>query len=150
MPTKREPRELSEFFKFTTIGQVVAGKIEKFGRAGQYDTQYMILEPACIRETEDGNPRKFGGVAIGLSADLLAKINPRSDSGTYISIQFTGREPSGKGKPRKIFEVLELREDEYTRLEKRASGEYANNVYRSDRDSDELSDADEDGDGLPF
>ena len=147
MPMKREARQLSEFFKFKSVGQIVVGQVDKFGSAGQYDTQFMILSPVCIRVSKDGTPQKFGSVALGLSADLLSKINPRKDLGSYLSIEFTGREPSKKGKPKKVFEVMELTGDEFSKLEKRAMGDYEGNAYRSDRDDDTNGD---DEDDLPF
>lgn len=150
MATKREARPLAEFFKFRSIGQVVAGKVDTFGKSGQFDTQYMTLVPAIIRESKDGTPRLFGSIAVGLSADLLAKINPRTDTGVYLAIEFTGREPSKKGSPKKVFEVSELSEAEFSRLESRANKETAGNAYRSDVHDDVPPNDLEGDDDLPF
>lgn len=149
MATKREARPLAEFFKFRAIGQVVAGKVDTFGKSGQFDTQYMTLVPAIIRESKDGTPRLFGSIAVGLSADLLAKINPRTDTGVYLAIEFTGREPSKKGSPKKVFDVSELTEAEFTRLETRADRTTSGNAYRSDVHDDIPNDLEGDDD-LPF
>lgn len=146
MPVKREARELSEFFKFKEIGQIVVGQASKFGVTGQFGTQYMVLEPALLRAAKDAKPAKFGSLAIGLSADLLAKINPRTDEGVYLSIEFVGREPSKKGSPKKMFDVSELTEDEFTRLENRASGDYLA-AYRAPEVDPSSGDDDDD---LPF
>lgn len=150
MPMKREAQPLSEFFKFRNVGQIVAGQVDKFGTAGEFNTQYMILSPVCIRESKDAKPQKFGSVAVGLSADLIAKINPRKDLGVYLSIEFTGREPSKKGQPKKVFEVQELTEDEFTKLEKKSMGEFAGNAYRNDRDDSDSDLPADDDDDLPF
>ena len=146
MPVKREARELSEFFKFKQPGQIVVGVADKFGTTGQFNTQYVVFEPALLRGDTNGTPTKYGSLAIGLSADLLAKINPRTDVGMYLSIEFTGREPSKKGAPKKVFEVLELSKEEFERMEKRASGDYAR-AYRAEVPA---NGTDDDDDDLPF
>lgn len=146
MATKREARQLSEFFKFREVGQIVAGVADKFGQSGKFDTQYVVFEPALLRASKDATPTKYGSLAIGLSADLLAKVSPRNDVGRYLSIEFTGYEPSPKGQPKKIFEVLELTGEEFGRLEKRASGDYSH-AFRVDAPTNGNTDDDDD---LPF
>jgi hypothetical protein len=148
MPMKRDAQPMSEFFKFRTVGQVVVGQIDKFGTSGVYDTQFMVLAPAIIRADPNAQPKKFGSVAVGLSADLLSKINPRKDLGVYISVEFTGTEPSRKGKPKRIFSVSEYSNLEFNKLENRATEEFAGNAYQRDRD-DDAPPADDDDD-LPF
>jgi hypothetical protein len=146
MPVKREARELSEFFKFKQPGQIVVGVADKFGVTGQFQTQYVVFEPALLRGDANGTPTKYGSLAVGLSADLLAKISPRNDVGRYLSVQFTGHEPSKKGAPKKVFEVLELTKEEFEKMEKRASGDYSR-AYRSESNGDSTGDDDDD---LPF
>jgi hypothetical protein len=148
MPMKREAQPLSEFFKFRSRGEMVVGQIDKFGSSGQFDTQFMVLAPAIIRSDSGAQPKKFGSVAVGLSADLLSKINPRKDAGIYISIEFTGTEPNKKGSPKRIFDVNEYSESEFAKLESRANREFAGNAYQRDRD--DSSAANDDDDDLPF
>jgi len=150
MGTKREERELSEFLKFKKPGQLVVGQVDKFGKAGDFDTQYMVMAPVIIRDEPGGDGRLFGSVAIGLSAGLISKINPRKDTGTYLKIEFTGTVASGKGSPKKVFDVEELSEAEFAKLENRARKDMVGHGYKSDRDEPEFDpDADEDDD-LPF
>lgn len=150
MPTKREAQPMSEFFKFHSPGQAVAGQIDKFGHSGQFDTDFMVLAPAIIKQDRGSTPKLYGSVAVGLSADLLSKINQQKDTGIYVSVEFTHTEPSKKGSPKRIFEVNELSESEFTKLESRATREFSGNAYKKERDDSVPPNALEDDDDLPF
>jgi len=112
----------------------------------------MVLSPVLIRQSAEGTPQKFGSVAIGLSADLISKVNMRRDVGRYISVEFVMLEPTDKGADKKIFEVNELNMLEFSKLESRATGEYQGNAYKATRDAieDESEALRDDDDDLPF
>lgn len=154
MATERVAKELAEFFKFRQIGQVVIGYVDAEGVSGQYGTRYIVMEPVLIRVTPEAAPQQFGSVALGLSADLLSKINPKKDIGRCLSIEYVKDEPSPKGNPKRIFKVLELTAQEFTALGNRSVPDNMRNVYRSDRD--EIAEMGGDGkvndddDDLPF
>jgi hypothetical protein len=132
MAQERESREMAEFFKFTKVGQSIVGWIETFGQGGQYGTKYALFEPVLIRENESAPLRRFGSVAIGLSADLLSKLNINRDAQKYFGIKYIDNQPSGKGSPKKVFRVMQLEEREYLKLQEQASVEFEGVPYKAE------------------
>jgi hypothetical protein len=148
MPTERKARDLSEFFKFTAFGQIVVGQVDKFfGPSGQYNTMSVVLVPALIRTNKGAQPKKYGSIALGLSGDLMAKLDMKADVHRYLSIEYVRKEPSKKGNDTKIFDVQELSEEEFSRMEAKASKEFESAAYKAPRVSDGIASEDDD---LPF
>ena len=141
MAQERASREMAEFFKFSHIGQSVVGFVETFGAGGQYNTKYALFEPVLIRESDSGPLRRFGSVAIGLSADLLSKLNVNRDAQQYFGIKYIDNEPTGKGSPKKIFRVMKLEEREFLRLAEQANADFEHVPYKAEELPGDATDA---------
>ena len=103
----------SEFVKFTTIGQAVAGLVTDFR---ENDNGPLIeISPVIQRAGRGKEWQRFGSVAVGLGTDLARKIS-RNDVGSLLLIEFKDKEPTTKGSDLKIFRVLELERDELAKL----------------------------------
>lgn len=114
MATERNSKTMAEFFKFTQIGQAVAGLITSFKTSE--NGPFALFEPVLIRDNPDEPPKRYAGVAVGLSTDLKIKLDMQQDVKKFFSIEFAEKEPTSKGSDRKIFRVLELTRDEMKAL----------------------------------
>lgn len=119
MGTERESRnDLAEFVKITTIGQSVAGQVKSFGVND--NGALVVMEPVLLRDGHDGKWQRYGTVAVGLSADLAAKVDEKKDVGKFLQFTFARTEPTKFGNNKKIFLVAELSLDEIREIAKEA------------------------------
>jgi hypothetical protein len=149
MATQRTAAPMSAFFKFTKIGQKIAGRIHQYRTNDQGG--FVILRPAILRDSRSDTFHAYESAAVGLATDLKLKITQR-DEGKYISVEWTDQEPTKKGSPRKIFDVLELSGDEMKTLAAGADMSHRTELYRG-RDGDANAAGDQtipDDDDLPF
>lgn len=149
MAMERKAKPMGNFFKFTEIGQMACGKVRAFRSSENGD--FVILEPAIIRPSKDGKLACYATAPIGLSTDMLQKVDARSDVGKLLLFKFVGKEPTKKGSPLKVFEVLDLEQHEYDQLLNR-SEDHSSEPYmtapRNDATGDDpLADSQDD---LPF
>ena len=153
MAQERQAGPMSSFFKFTEIGQVAAGFVKRHFSGDNGDA--FVLAPAVLRETATGQPKTYHGAAVGLSTDMLRKVDTRADVGKFLSLQFIGTEPSKKGSPTKLFKVLELTAGEFDMMAARST--VVNDTYqppaRNARPVDSIAEDGgelEEDDSLPF
>ena len=122
MPKEREEREgarmLPEFVKITTVGQTVAGRVKKFG--DNDNGHFAVMEPVYLRDKVGGSWDKFGTAAVGLSTDILRKLDVQKDGGKFFLFQFVDTEATTRGGIKKKFKVYELDAAESSALDKKA------------------------------
>lgn len=97
---------LAAFYKFTTVGQSVAGLVSKTGHNDNGD--FIVLAPALFRHERTAAFERSDELAVGLTTDLGMKIDPRNDKGRFLLIEFDDTEPTKRGQPKKLFRVVEL------------------------------------------
>lgn len=114
MPKEREAPQMGSFFKFTELGQSVAGKIAKYA-VHDKNGPFVTIAPCIIWPSRSGQPQQFATCAIGLSMDLRMKIHA-DDVGKFMSMSFREKEPTAKGSPLKRFRVEELTQAEMVEL----------------------------------
>ena len=158
MATERVAPPLSGFFKFSKVGQSVAGHIDSVRTVNtqQGTSTFMVLRPVLIHDGNKatGSPlyERYWSCAIGLSADLRAKITER-DAGLYVRITYDRQEPTKKGNPKRVFLVEIMEGHEMRALNDKAGKEHAATPYFPEttgtRGESEHS-GDEDEDDLPF
>lgn len=159
MAERREAGELAEFFKFTTIGQAVVGRIKKFGNHPR-NGPFVVFEPVLIRSNPKEEPVRYAGVAVGLSTDLQYKLlSPERaraegknghDEGKFVSVLFERTEPSKfENNPKKVFDVLILSREEMIALSQ--GKENMGTMYKKPAESVSVSSMGHvDDDDLPF
>lgn len=151
MAKERTVRPMSGFFKFTTIGQSVAGKIEKYNPGGE-NGPFVVIAPALV--ATGGKVHQWASVAVGLSTDLRLKVSP-SDEGSFMGFRFKETEPTTKGSKKKIFSVVEYDSAEIRELAATADKTHRNDPYK-DENAPAASNAagthgaEDDEDDLPF
>lgn len=114
MPKEREATPMGSFFKFTELGQSVAGKIAKYA-VHDKNGPFVTISPVIIWPSRSGQPQQFSTCAVGLSVDLRMKIH-ENDVGKFLSMSFREKEPTTKGSPLKKFRVEELTTEEMVEL----------------------------------
>lgn len=101
MATQRNAAALAEFAKLNEIGAAIFGQITKYGTNNS--GPFVIFSPAGYRERASDKFERFQEVALGLSTDLLAKIQA-ADVGAILFIVLVATKPTQKS-PMKIFNV---------------------------------------------
>lgn len=151
MATERTVAPMASFFKFTKLGQAVAGKIEKYAHNEQGG--FIVLRPALVRDDRGEVFQGFDGAAVGLATDIRLKIQA-TDVNKFVRIEFVDKEPTAKGSPRKIFRVELLERAELVEIAKHADMTNRDKQYagRGGANADDTSsEASEDDDlDLPF
>ncbi len=153
MARTREAAPMAGFFKFTKVGQSVAGHVHDYRTVPTSDgkSTFITLRPVLINDQikrEDGIKfRRFESCAIGLSTDLRLKITEK-DKGAFLRITFSDKEASRKGNPRKIFIVEELEPSEMRAIDETADKSAQTEPYYAT--SDEKKTDDDNDDELPF
>lgn len=158
MATERVAPPLSGFFKFSKVGQSIAGHVDSVRTVNtqQGTSTFIVLRPVLIHDGHkaNGSPlyERYESCAIGLSADLRAKITER-DAGLYLRITYDRQEPTKKGNPKRVFLVEILEGHEMRALNDKAGKEHAATPYFPDSagnrsESDDTGDDNEDD--LPF
>lgn len=145
MPIERNAPKLAEFYKFTRVGQAVAGRITKIKHND--NGPIATVSPVLIRRSRNAKWERFAEVAIGLSTDARVKVDMARDTGKFMLFEFDSTEPTSKGSPRKIFRVAELSRDEMMAYaESATAGESINEPADSEQASSPLAEDDD----LPF
>jgi hypothetical protein len=103
---ERKSAPLSDFYKFTVIGQCAVGRVDKFIPASGDMSSIIVLSPVLLTK-DGGGLEQWERAAIGLSTDLSQKITAR-DLGKDLMLSFRDTEPTTKGSKKKIFGVFEL------------------------------------------
>lgn len=150
MATERTVAPMASFFKFTKIGQSIAGLISKYATNEQGG--FIVLRPALIREDRASAYCGYDGAAVGLATDIRLKITDK-DTNKYVRIEFVDKEPTKKGSPRKIFRVELLERAELIALARDADMSNRDKQYagRAGGHDDEMAnEAAEEQDDLPF
>ena len=142
MPKQRESAGLLEFHKMATVGERVLGKVTRHDV--NENGAFITLEPVLIRHAM-GDVERFGGIALGLTADLKGKVSAK-DVGKLLVIGLVGRKESKKGQPTKLFSVYEVEAGDDARAVI-ANGELFKPVVPKSDDAGALGDDDDD---LPF
>ena len=150
MAQERKAKPMGAFFKFTEIGQSVAGKIAEFKNGA--DNVFMIIDSPVLRSSKKEKPVQYLTAAVGLATDIATKIDRRKDAGKYFYIEYNDTEPTTKGSPKKLFKVLEITPQEFHSLEqmseRRTSDPYTTHNTAIDDDKPEVTDNAQDD--LPF
>lgn len=108
MPKQRQSEGLLEFVKLTRVGDRVLGRMTKHDVND--NGSFITLEPVLVKHAGK-DAERFGGVALGLTADLRSKVTAR-DENKWLLIGLVGFKASGKGDPTKLFAVYECEADE--------------------------------------
>lgn len=143
---------MSGFFKFTQIGQAVAGRITRFAQGDSDKGPFIALSPVMVSNERGAVMQQWESCAVGLSTDLALKISER-DVGSLVTITFKDKEPTTKGSPRKIFTVMELSVDEMRELAATTDKSHRSEPYpnRADEKTPAANNtAGADDDDLPF
>jgi hypothetical protein len=153
MPQEREAAPMGAFFKFTELGQSIAGRIAKYGNHEQ-NGPFVTLAPVLVWPSRGGKPMRYLTAAVGLSTDLKLKVRAE-DVGTFMSFTFRDTEPTTKGAALKRFKVLTLTGEEMRELAADADPRYKDEPYRAPQKaagviSTPAGTEDAEDDGLPF
>lgn len=156
MATERERRKMSSFFKFSEIGDTIAGQIKEF-RQSQYGT-FFVLSPVFVKRGRNGTVERYQSAACKLASDMLSQIDADKDKGAAVSITYYDSEPTSKGSPKKLFRVLDLDQADINKLSKAADNTHRDDPYiapdakqsATSFDDDKSEIADDDDDDLPF
>lgn len=114
MATEREahPTAKSSFIKFNHTGQRIAGKLFKFGTSDNGD--FVVIKELHIKDWQPDAPwQLLDSAAVGLLADIGAKLESQKDVGKYFYIQYVDNEATKRGSMKKLFRVLELTMQEF-------------------------------------
>ena len=160
MARERTVAPMSGFFKFTKIGQSVAGMIRdhRTVRTSDGESTFIVMRPVLIHDgsKKSGSPlyERYESAAIGLSTDLKLKIKA-NDVGGIVRITFTDTEASRKGNPRKIFLVEDLDNAEIRALNETAGHDNDATPYfppeeKKSEPGSPLDETGDDDDDLPF
>lgn len=147
MPQERTTAPLGSFYKFTKIGQKVAGIIKRYG-TGE-NGPFVNMEPVLIRDGKGEQFQAFLTCGVGLSTDLNLKVN-QNDVGKAVSFEFVDTEPTKKGSNKKIFRVHILDRAELVELASDADRSNRNSPYIRQASNDPENDVTDDNDDLPF
>lgn len=114
MATERKAqKKLAEFINLTSIGQCVAGQVKLFG--SNSNGPFVVFEPVLLCDDVNDAPPKwerYASVALGLSADLKAKLDDKKDVGKILRITFDSEERTKWDNNRKVMLVEELDREE--------------------------------------
>lgn len=115
---ERNAGPMAGFFKFTAKGQAIAGIVKRHFNGD--NGHAFILSPCVIKSEPDGETTTYQAAAVGLSTDMLIKVDVAADVGKCLLFEFVDTEASKKGSPRKIFRVGELTTGELDKMFTRA------------------------------
>ncbi len=147
MSKERTVAPMGGFFKFTTIGQQVAGVVKRYGNSD--NGPFIVFEPVLVRNARGEQMHSFASAAVGLTTDLKLKVS-QTDVGKCLALTFTDTEPTKKDSNKKLFRVEELDRGELIDLARAADNSERQNVYsRSAETEGDIVAADNDDD-LPF
>lgn len=104
MAQHRAAQNLAEFVKLATIGAAIFGKVVRKGQTGNGD--FIVMSPAAFRASSTAPFTRYEELALGLSTDLLSKIND-GDVGKILLAVYVATKPTQKS-PMKLYNVWEL------------------------------------------
>jgi hypothetical protein len=156
MATERVAPPLSGFFKFSKVGQSVAGRIDSIRTVTSANgpSTFAVLRPVLIHDGNktNGSPlyERWESCALGLGADLRTKLSAK-DEGLYVRVTYTGQEPTKKESPKRVFLVEIMEGAEMRELNDKAGKDHAHEPYfPAEAKGGTSSGADDESDDLPF
>lgn len=111
---ERTAGPMAGFFKFVAQGQAIAGLVKRHFNGD--NGHAFILSPCVILSPDTGETKMYDAAAVGLSTDMLIKVDVHADIGKVLFFKFVSTEPSAKGSPRKIFQVGVLSPGEFDKM----------------------------------